>query len=431
MMRRSLRLLAAFPILASAQIREAKTIPPVVSERNVAPKMATLSTDRKIAALEKASGADPRNRRVRVDLAFLYLQKVRETADYSYLDLAARITSTLLDEDSGDMLARRLDNEINMMKHEFRRVAASAEDLTKLAPSDPGPWGNLGDALMELGEYERAGQAYQRMFAVRPGLESYNRLAYFKFVTGDPAAAVQLMKLAIEAGSRIPEPIAWCYNELGDMYFKTGRTNEARAAYLEAIRLFPGAHKAHYGLGRVLAGDGKLAEAAVSVKRSQSIVPMVEYAGELEQIYQRLGKPDEAKKQQALIDVVDKLSRARGETANRVLALIYIGEGRKLEDAAQLTENELENRNDVYTLDAVSWVYYTQKNYDDAAKMSVKALRFQTTEPAFYYHAGMIAAAEGRNGDARKMLQRALELNPHFDLNQAPEAERVLKTLSN
>jgi hypothetical protein len=30
---------------------------------------------------------------------------------------------------------------------------------------------------MELGEYERAGQAYQRMFAARPGLESYNRLA--------------------------------------------------------------------------------------------------------------------------------------------------------------------------------------------------------------------------------------------------------------
>jgi tetratricopeptide (TPR) repeat protein len=381
--------------------------------------------------MEKASGADPRSRRVKVDLAFLYLQKGRETADYRYLDLATNITNALLDQDSGDMLARRLDNEINMMKHEFHRVATSAEDLTKLAPSDPGPWGNLGDALMELGEYERAGQAYQRMFAVRPGMESYNRLAYFKFVTGDPAGAIQLMKLAVEGGGRVPEPLAWCYNELGDMYFKTGRVGEARAAYVEAIRLFPGAHKAHYGLGRVLAAEGKLAEAAVSVKRAQSIVPLVEYAGELEQIYKHLGKPDEARKQQALIDVVDKLSRARGETANRVLALVYINENRKLDDAAKLTENELENRNDVYTFDALSWVYYTQKHFDEAAKMSVKALRFQTTEPAFYYHAGMIAAAQSRNDEAKKLLRRALELNPRFDLDQAPEAERQIKALAN
>ena len=413
-MRRSLRFLAAFPLLAAAQIQ------PVA-------KTAAMSTDQKVAAMEKASAADAKNRRIKVDLAFLYLQKGRETADFHYLDLATNITNALLDQDSGDMLARRLDNEINMMKHEFRRVAASAEDLTRLAPSDPGPWGNLGDALMELGEYERAGQAYQRMFAARPGLESYNRLAYFKFVTGDAAAAVQLMKLAIEAGSRIPEPLAWCYNELGDMYFKTGRINDARAAYLEAIHLFPGAHKAYYGLGRVLAGDGKLIEAAVSVKRAQSIVPLVEYAGELEQIYKRLGKADEAKKQQALIDVVDKLSRVRGETANRVLALIYIDEDRKLEDAARLTENELENRDDVYTFDALSWVYYAQKNYDEAAKMSAKALQFQTAEPTFYYHAGKIAEAQGRSYEAKSFFRRALELNPRFDLNHAPEATRLAK----
>jgi tetratricopeptide (TPR) repeat protein len=233
------------------------------------------------------------------------------------------------------------------------------------------------------------------------------------------------MKLAIEAGSRIPEPVAWCYNELGDMFFKTGRIEEARAAYLQAIHLFPAAHKAHYGLGRVLAGEGKLTEAAVSVRRAQSIVPLVEYAGELEQIYKHLGKSDEARKQQALIDVVDKLSRARGETANRVLALIYIDEDRKLDYAAQLTENELENRNDVYTFDALSWVYYAQKHFDEAAKMSEKALRFRTTEPAFYYHAGMIASAQGRGDEAKQLLRRALELNSRFDLNHAPEAARL------
>lgn len=409
-MRLTLALILVLPFLAQAQ---------------------PVSTDQRIAASEKVAAAQPNNLRQKIQLAFLYLQKVRETTDYSYLDRTIKLTNEVLDQDSGNFAALRLRNEIAMMRHEFRQVAESAHDLTTVAPSDAGNWGNLGDALMELGEYERAEQAYKRMLAARPGLESYNRAAYYSFVKGDAADAIALMKLAIEAGGKAPEPVAWCYSELGDMYFKTGKLAEARASYQTAIQLFPALHKAHAGLGRLFAVDGRLADAIESYKRAQTAVPLVEYSAALEQLYTAQGKLEEAKRQRALIDVVDKLSRARGETANRVLALIYIEEDRKFPDAVQLAEAELANRGDVYTYDALAWVYRKQKRMAEAQKMAQKALQFNTPEPVFYYHAGVIAAEAGDKAEAKRLLTKALELNSRFDFQQGPEASRLLKTLSN
>src|SRR5438270_13773481 len=80
-----------------------------------------------------------------------YLQKVRESADSNYLDRASKLVDRMMDKDSSSLTALRLQNEIDLQRHDFKAVAARAEDMTKYAPSDPGGWGNLGDALMELG----------------------------------------------------------------------------------------------------------------------------------------------------------------------------------------------------------------------------------------------------------------------------------------
>ena len=58
-----------------------------------------------------------------------------------------------------------------------------------------------------------------------------------------------------------------------------------------------------------------------------------------------------------------------------------------------------------------------------------KALRMKTAEPVFYYHAGMIAIATGRTGEAKDFLKRAMALNPKFDFVQAPLAEKALASL--
>jgi tetratricopeptide (TPR) repeat protein len=95
----------------------------------------------------------------------------------------------------------------------------------------------------------------------------------------------------------------------------------------------------------------------------------------------------------------------------------------------ELIQEELKVRNDIYTHDALAWVLFQRKEYAKAEESSRVALQLGTPEPVFYYHAGRIAAALGKTGDARTLLSRALELNPSFDPRQAPLAMELLMSL--
>ena len=91
-----------------------------------------------------------------------------------------------------------------------------------------------------------------------------------------------------------------------------------------------------------------------------------------------------------------------------------------------MIREELKVRQDVYTYDALAWVFYKNKQYSEAQHATEQALKMDTPEPSFYYHTGMIALALGRKPEAAKALTRALELNPKFDPIQAPIAKQKL-----
>jgi tetratricopeptide (TPR) repeat protein len=127
--------------------------------------------------------------------------------------------------------------------------------------------------------------------------------------------------------------------------------------------------------------------------------------------------------------VIEQMGRAGGEKTNRNLALLYADQDRNLDRAKELVENEIKVRPDIYTHDALSWVLFKLKKYDEAENASQFALQLNTSEPVFYFHAGMIAAQLGKKDEARKDLQKALALNSHFDVDEAPAAQAALSKL--
>ena len=395
-------------------------------ERSLTDRVTELNTDQQIALYQKQTSAQPSNPHFQNLLASAYIQKVRESTDFTYLDRASKIVDGVLSADAGNYEAMRLRSEIEMERHHFAQVREYSEELTKIAPDDPWNWGTLGDSLMELGEYDRAATVYQKMVALRPNQASYNRLAYHRFVTGNAKEAIGLMTLAAGAASWAPENTAWCLVELGNMYFKTGQLDAAEQAYTNALALFDGYHTANAGLGRVQVAQGKLASAMAHYKRAQASVPLPDYAAALCALYEQTAQSAEAKKQLDLIEVVYKLGQATGEKTNRNLALIYADRGEHLDRALELIREELKVRQDVYTYDALAWVLCKNKQYPEAQQAMDRALKMDTPEPGFYYHAGMIALALGRKPEAARLLARALELNPKFDPIQARIAREKL-----
>ena len=261
-------------------------------------------------------------------------------------------------------------------------------------------------------------------------MSSYNRAAYYRFVAGDAKGAVNIMKRAIESGSRSPENVAWCLVDLGNMHLKIGQSAEALEAYQTALKLFPGYHPAFAGMGKIHAQAGKNAEAIDYYLKAQSAVPLPEYSAALEDLYEAAGKPEEARKQAARLAIIERMDQAAGFAANRNLALAYADHGRNLDHALAMIHEEMKTRRDIYEQDALGWVLYQNKQYAEAKQASDKALELGTPEPGFYYHAGMISAALGDSASARKHLEHALLLNPNFDPKQAALARTALKEVT-
>jgi tetratricopeptide (TPR) repeat protein len=422
-MSHSTLLSSLFCLAASVALANGQTS---ASDRLRTAQSAHLSADERIAAQEKRLKDAPNNPSVQAELASAFIQKLRETTDFAYLNRAAALVENILAADPANYDGIRLSAEIETHRHNFPRAAELATSLIKRNPSDTGALGMLGDSLMEMGQYDAAGKVYERMLAIAPDLASYNRAAYHRFVTGDKQKAMDWMGMAIQAGSRTPENLAWCLVEFGDMLFKTGRTADAHVAYEQSLKTLPGYHRAHAALGREFAAAGKFEEAEASFLKAQAVIPLPEYAGALEIIYTQLGKTAGAEQQRNLVDVIDKLGRVNGEKGNRALALVYANQNRNLDRALEQIRGELETRKDVYTYDALSWVLFRAGNQKDAEAASQMALAMHTPEPMFLYHAGVIAIAGGNEPAGKELLTQALALNPEFSYPEARDAAERL-----
>ena len=394
-------------------------------DRVLTESTSSLKTDDHISMYQTLVKAQPDVLHYQNLLAGAYIQKVRETVDFSYLERAHQVLQNVLAQDPKNYEAQRLRTEIALERHDFHAAAQYSETLTQQAPNDSWNWGTLGDAQTELGNYDKAAEAYQKMMNIRPDLSSYNRAAYFRFLYGDVENGTKIMKMAIAAGSPMKENTAWCEVELGKMYLKTGKLKEAEDAFSSGLRNFANYHPALSGLAQVQASKHDWKSAIANMKRAQASVPMPDYAAALYDYYTALGDTKEAKKQKEMIEVIDQVGQAAQEKANRNIAIIFADHNWNPGRALELAQNELEVRGDVYTYDALAWALFKNKKYAEASEAIKKATRLGTPEPAFYYHAGMIENSLGHKDEARELLKKALELNPAFD-----QASATLKELS-
>ncbi len=383
------------------------------------------NTDKQIKLYQDWVAKDPSSISNRTFLAGAYIQKTRETTDFDYVNRAAKILDGVLAEKQ-DYEALHLRNTVEVTLHHFSKAAEYARAMITRWPNDARSWGTLGDALLEMGSYDQARDAFQKMLDLKPGLTSYNRVGFYHFITGDTEGGIALMRKAIEAAAKYPENKAWCLVELGNMYFKTGHWDEAERAYTDAIATFPASHTAYAGLGALKAARGELSEAIASYKHAQSITPMVQYAGALFDLYSATGLKAEAQQQADLVDLVAKLEAAASQTANRTMSLIYANENRNLTRALEFAQSDFKVRQDIYTYDALAWALYKNRRYEEASDASRAALKLGAPEALLFYHAGMIEQALGKVTAARENIERALDLNPGFDFRQAAIAHQAL-----
>jgi tetratricopeptide (TPR) repeat protein len=401
-------------------------------------------TDGQIATAEEQIKKTPADYAGYQALGTAFLQKARETGDIDYYDRAEQALNKSLNlapEDfrSADPLVQIA--LVCMGEHRFTDALDYSQRAIELGSGNLAAFAVYGDAETDMGEYDEAESAYDAVQglgeATSPQLSlAYmldSRKAYLRFLNGEPAKAIDLMKSAITAGlqTRVPrENVAWLYFELGERYFQQGDIADAELSYQAGINADPNHYRSLAGLAKVRAAQGRFDESVQLYKRSITVIPFPVYVAELGDVYKRMGKPAQAQEQYDLIETIAHLSKLEGVLANRDLALFYADHDIKLPEAEEFARKELEVRHDIYTWDALAWVLYKNGQTQEAADAMNKAVRLHTNDPLLLFHAGMIDHAIGRDNDAEQFLSRALNANPHFHVFFADVARATLDAIA-
>ena len=402
------------------------------------------STDASIRSLQTHLRMYPQDFKAYDQLGASYIQKGRETADASYYEMAKQALDKSLDLISNDPAAASAKTHmavVAMAEHQFEDALSWAQAALALGSGDPSPWAIVGDALTDLGEYERADEAYARL---RDPLdldddsnplayERNSRMAYLHFLRGDAPGAIKLMRAAIGVAMtlRLPvENVAWSQFQLGEICFKSGDLTSAEQAYTAGLALDPHSYRNLAGLGEVRTAQGNYPEAIALYQKAIAVVPFPAYAAALYDLDLQVGRTDDARQQLELVQFIGKLNPINERLFYRELALFYADHNLKLEESVELAKKELEVRHDIYTWDILAWVLFKNGRFPEAAEAMHEALALETGDALLDFHAGMIALQLGQSERAQTLFKRALTLNPQFHLVYAGVARERLGQLA-
>ena len=360
-------------------------------------------------------------------LAAAFMQKARETGDFSFNARAEQSLNHSFEIAPDNYEGLKLQAAVLLNYHRFAEALQVAQRVQAINPRDHEVYGAVVDALVELGEYERAVDAAQKMVDLRPDTASYSRISYIRSLHGDKKGAIEAMKMAAEsANPQNPESIAWCRVHLGDELMNSGRADEAEREYDHALYLFPDYHFALAGKARARYAAGDTDGAMTLYKRAIERVPLPNYIAALGDLYAKLGRTDEAKQEFEQVEFIEKMG-AGGGTYSRQLALFWADHDMRLDEALDIAQRERATRKDIYASDILAWCLYKKGRFAEAKNFMDEALRLNTQDPMLLYHAGMIALATGDKKKSREYLKQALDINPNFDILQSEIARQKLK----
>jgi tetratricopeptide (TPR) repeat protein len=367
---------------------------------------------------------NPRDVRSLDLLGLAYQQRARETGDPTYYTKSEGVLREALALSPRDLMATSGLGALSLSRHRFREALALGRRARAISPTTARNYGVIGDALVELGRYSEGFRAFDTMASMRPDLSSYSRVSHARELLGDVPGAIHAVELALDAAEGQGEPEAWTHVQLGKLYFSVGRYGAAAAEDRRALQVFPGYAFALDALARAQAAQGRYRAAIASAQEAVNRIPLPQYVAMLGDLYRVTGREAEARKQYALIRVIERLLVANGVKTDLETALFDVDHGIRLNASLRLARQAQRERPSIDGDDVLAWALERTGRCGEALRYSKRALRLGTLDALKIFHRGMIERCLGQHAKARASFRRALKLSPQFSLLWAPVARR-------
>ena len=377
--------------------------------------------------MEQRLAANPADGDAVVRLAQALIRLQRVNSDAAAVVRAEQRVRTFLAASPNHYEAQRILGPVLLSQHRFTDARREAERARAMDPRDAFNDGVIGDASLELGDYDHAFAAFDRMGQRRPGPSAYARVAYALELRGDLEGALDSMRMAADGTSaHDTEGQAWHYAQLGHLLLQRGRVGDAKREFERAAFTFAHHPYAMTGLARVKIAEADYPGALGGYQQLHARTPTPETAAMLGDLYARLGQAAAAERHYVEAERLERDGWAAEEPQPQALARFLAERGRKIPEAVALAEQAAGRRHDIHTMDALAWSYFQAGRLNEASIAADGATRTGTRDPRILYHAAAIKHASGDLPAARALIARLSAPDVQLDLLASDRARALL-----
>lgn len=399
-------------------------------DRREAPGTAAAAVPGSVEALQARLARLPGDHPGWAALGLRYVDLARTTADPSYYAKArAALDRSLAIQPEENAGALAGIASLQAAQHDFAAAAETAREAVAVNAYDATAYGILTDALTELGRYDEAADALQRMADLDPDFAALARISYARELRGDVRGAEQAMQQALDAAGSAADA-GFALHHLGELAWHYGGGVDAAAAFYErGLARDPSSLPLQASAARATAAAGLTEEALGAYAEVTARVPVQQYLVEEGELLASLGRDEDAQDRYELVRTAQKLLESSGSVVDLETALFEADHGSP-ERALTAAQAAYERAPSVFAADALAWALHVNGLHDQALAKADQALTLGVRPAPFLFHRGMILQALGRDAEAAQHLREALEANPHFSVPHAKTASTTLGRLT-
>jgi tetratricopeptide (TPR) repeat protein len=359
----------------------------------------------------------------RAALASAYLKMARVTGEGGWFLLAEqaaeRSIALLPFDNKGALLVLA---RIAEARHDFatalrlaKQVGFDNEDAIALSIT----------SHLATGKISKASIAAEALVNRIPNLGSLTLRALVREAQGRDAEVLQDYRQAMAAEE--PGEIAGSARVrslLGRFYARRGQFVQAKALFLEALRLVPRYPLALIYLGDLETRQGNYREAEANYSKVSA------YSGGAATVFDRLVDRGMARVKELQGDArssaklrdkaeaglrQEQVSGGFGHRRDLASLLLEKGRSQDVAEALLLMQDEVKIRRDAVTLDIYAWALSSAGEWEKADRVMADIVRSGIRDAGIFYRAGAIAQTLGKNAESRAYFQKAKEIDPSFD----------------
>ena len=334
---------------------------------------------------EDANAIEPR-----ITIAKIFVNEARVTGEHGhYYPAALQLLQEAIELNHNGPRDANLEFDalstmagVQLSQHEFETALETAKRAISINPYNAQVYGALVDAYVELGQYDKAIEAADKMNEIRPDLRSYSRVSYLREIHGDVEGAIEAMQRAVNAGAPGYESTAWARLTLGELYQRYGQPEKAAQQYATILRERPNYPFAIAAQADLAKEEGDVAEAERLLKEAKDIIPEVGYYVSLAELYKEQGRTEEAAALEEEIMVMLQEDVDSGHNMDMEYAALYRDQYEDYDKALEYMEREYQDRPENIDVNRMlASIYVKRGELDKAREHLAKAAATESKHP--------------------------------------------------